>query len=72
MLGVLEIVAFDSPADEIYGILRTQLERAGTPIGGNDMLIGAQTMSLGHTLITDNEGEFRRIAGLRCENWLRA
>jgi tRNA(fMet)-specific endonuclease VapC len=39
--------------------------------GGNDLLIAAQTLSLGYTMVTDNEREFGRIPGLLCENWLR-
>jgi tRNA(fMet)-specific endonuclease VapC len=54
-----------------YGSIRTQLELAGTPIGGNDLLIAAQAMALDFTLVTDNEKEFSRIDGLRVENWLR-
>src|SRR5215469_1534664 len=38
---------------------------------GNDLLIAAQTVALGYTIVTDNEAEFARIAGLRRENWLR-
>jgi tRNA(fMet)-specific endonuclease VapC len=34
-----------------------------------DMLIAAHALSLGSTLVTNNEGEFRRVPGLRCENW---
>jgi predicted nucleic acid-binding protein len=40
-------------------------EMAGTPIGGNDLLIAAQAMALDHTLVTDNDKEFTRIDGLR-------
>jgi tRNA(fMet)-specific endonuclease VapC len=54
-----------------YGSIRTQLELAGTPIGGNDLLIAAQAMALDCTLVTDNEKEFSRICGLRVQNWLR-
>jgi tRNA(fMet)-specific endonuclease VapC len=71
VLGAIDTLPFDSPADEIYGSIRTQLELAGTPIGGNDLLIGAQAMALDHTLVTDNDNEFARIDGLRVENWLR-
>jgi len=52
--------------------LWAKLERAGRPIGGNDLLIAAQAVTLGHTIVTDNEGEFARIDDLPCENWLRA
>jgi tRNA(fMet)-specific endonuclease VapC len=71
ILGALEIIPFDQPADTVYGNLRVQLEAAGTPIGGNDLLIAAQALALGHIVVTDNEREFGRVAGLTCENWLR-
>ena len=71
VLGAIDTLPFESPADEIYGSIRTQLELAGTPIGGNDLLIAAQSLALDHTLVTDNDDEFSRIAGLRVENWLR-
>jgi len=70
VLGAIDTLPFDSPVDEIDGSIRTQLELAGTPIGGNDLLIGAQAMALDHTLVTDNDKEFARIDGLRVENWL--
>jgi tRNA(fMet)-specific endonuclease VapC len=71
VLGVIDTLPFDSPADEIYGPIRTQLELVGTPIGGNDLLIAAQALALDHTLVTDNDQEFARVDGLRVENWLR-
>ena len=70
VLGAIDTLPFDSPADEIYGSIRTQLELAGTSIGGNDLLIAAHAMALDHTLVTDNDKEFARIDGLRVENWL--
>ncbi len=72
VLGTLEVLPFETPADETYGLLRARLEQAGQPIGGNDLLIAAQTMTLGYTLVTDNEREFARINDLSFENWLRA
>ena len=51
--------------------LTAQLEQAGQPIGGNDLLIAAQALALGLTMVTDNEREFGRIGELACENWLR-
>jgi tRNA(fMet)-specific endonuclease VapC len=59
------------PADTTYGRLRAQLEQAGTPIGAHDLLIAAQTLALGYTIVTDNEREFSRIDDLPCKNWLR-
>lgn len=70
VLGALDIAAFEAPADAIYGTLRNRLERAGQPIGGNDLLIAAQAVALGHTLVTDNEREFARITDLPRANWL--
>jgi tRNA(fMet)-specific endonuclease VapC len=67
----LEILPFDAPADLHYGRIRAELQRAGKPIGGNDLLIAAHALALEHTLVTDNTREFSRIAGLSCENWLR-
>lgn len=71
VLGPLDVIAFDAPADRIYGELRTNLERSGLPIGSNDMLIAAHALTLGCTLVTANEREFSRVPGLRVENWLR-
>lgn len=71
VLGAIDTLPLDSPADEIYGSIRTQLELVGTSIGGNDLLIAAHAMALDHTLVTDNDKEFARIDGLRVENWLR-
>lgn len=71
VLGAMDVLAFEEPADAIYAELRARLERAGTPIGGNDLLIAAQAVALGHTIVTDNEKEFARIPDLPRENWLR-
>lgn len=61
----------ETPSDIAYGKLRTSLERSGTPIGANDLLIAAQGLTLGYTVVTDNDKEFIRVQNLRCENWLR-
>ena len=71
VLGVLDILPFETPAEITYGDLGAQLEAAGKTIGGNDMLIAAHAVSLGLTIVTDNEREFSRVDGLPLENWLR-
>ena len=71
VLGVLEIIALEVPADASYGAARVALEAAGTPIGANDLLIAAQALALDRIVVTDNEREFARVDGLRHENWLR-
>ena len=72
VLGALEVIPFEAPADTSYGLLRTRLEHAGTPIGANDLLVAAQALARGHVMVTDNEREFSRVEGLRLQNWLRS
>lgn len=71
VLGALEVLPFEAPADQTYGHIRSQLEASGRPIGGNDMLIAAHALSLGYGVVTDNEAEFKRVEGLVVHNWLR-
>ncbi len=71
VLGALEVLPLEAPADAVYGSLRNQLEQAGRLIGANDLLIAAQAIALGYTIVTDNEKEFSRVENLPCENWLR-
>jgi tRNA(fMet)-specific endonuclease VapC len=68
-LGPLEIAQFDQAAAWSYGSLRAQLEAKGTPIGSMDMLIAAHALSLGVRLVSNNIREFRRVPGIRLENW---
>ena len=62
---------FDLDAAATYGRLRSHLEASGTPIGPNDMLIAAQAVARGLVVVTDNDKEFRRVKGLKVENWRR-
>jgi tRNA(fMet)-specific endonuclease VapC len=71
VLSALEVLPLDAPADSIYGEVRTQLEQASQPIGGNDLLIAAHALALGCTVVTDNQREFERVKDLPVENWLR-
>ena len=71
LLKSLEVLPFAVPADETYASVRVQLEARSRPIGGNDLLIAAQALALRITLVTDNHGEFARVDGLQCENWVR-
>lgn len=61
---------FDNAASMSYSIIRADLELKGTPIGPLDTLIAAHAISLNCTLVTNNQREFNRIAGLRIENWV--
>ena len=70
VLGALDVLPLEAPTDVFYASTRAKLELSGTPIGGNDLLIAAQALALGCTVVTDNEREFRRVPGLLVENWL--
>jgi tRNA(fMet)-specific endonuclease VapC len=70
LLGEINILPFDVPADAEYGGIRAELEATGKPIGSNDLLIAAHAYATGATVVTANAGEFNRIRGLRVENWL--
>jgi tRNA(fMet)-specific endonuclease VapC len=60
---------FDDAAAEHYGLIRSQLEMAGTPIGPNDMMIAAIARANALILVTHNTNEFGRVVGLRIEDW---
>jgi tRNA(fMet)-specific endonuclease VapC len=66
----IEVLSFSANAAQHYGQIRAALERAGTPIGIHDLLIGAHARSEGLTLVTNNRREFDRIPGLLVENWV--
>jgi tRNA(fMet)-specific endonuclease VapC len=70
ILNELDVVALDKPADEEYARLRLDLESKGTPIGPNDLLIAAHARSIDATLVTANIREFKRVHGLKVENWM--
>ncbi len=54
-----------------YGKIRMELEKKGTPIGAMDLLIAAQAINKGLVLVTNNESEFRRVKGIKLENWTK-
>lgn len=70
-MAAIKLFNFESAAVQRYANLRHYLEGQGTPIGPNDMLIAAHALALNCTLVTDNEDEFRRVPGLRVENWAK-
>ena len=67
----LNVVPYDDAVAPVYGQLRADLERAGTPVGPLDTMIAAHALSLGLTVVTDNEREFRRVSGLNVQNWAK-
>ncbi len=70
LLQSLDVVPLETGIDDHYAEIRVALERPGTPIGPNDLLIAAHARALNLTLVTGNTDEFSRVPGLRVENWL--
>jgi tRNA(fMet)-specific endonuclease VapC len=66
----LTVLDFDSRAAAHAGEIRSDLERRGLSIGGYDVMIAAHARSQGLVIVTGNLGEFRRVDGLRSEDWL--
>ncbi|HEY4000275.1 MAG TPA: type II toxin-antitoxin system VapC family toxin [Candidatus Xenobia bacterium] len=60
---------FDDHAAEQYGVLRSGLRRAGTPVGANDMLIASIALANDRRLVTRNRTELSVIPGLQLEVW---
>ncbi len=69
MSGQVTIVGFEEEDAVIAGDVRAELERAGTPIGPYDLLIAAQALRSGSTLVTANVAEFRHVPDLAWEDW---
>lgn len=71
-LAPLTILPFDAAAVWIYGDLRADLERRGTPIGSLDTMIAAHALSQQALLVTNNSREFAKVPGLQLDNWVVA
>jgi tRNA(fMet)-specific endonuclease VapC len=70
LLEAIQVLPLPLDAASRYGEIRADLQRRGTPIGANDTWIAAHALAANLTLVTNNEREFKRVAGLRVENWL--
>lgn len=62
-------LSFDDKASEKYGEIRSDLEKAGTPIGPNDLFIASIALAHSVILATHNTREFKRVKGLKIEDW---
>lgn len=67
----LSVMPYDDMVAPVYGRVRAELEREGTPIGPLDTMIAAHALALGLTVVTDNEREFSRVTDLKVQNWKR-
>ncbi|MBL7973322.1 MAG: type II toxin-antitoxin system VapC family toxin [Candidatus Kapabacteria bacterium] len=63
-------LSFDDDCAFMYGLIREELERKGTPIGPNDLLIASIALVNNCILITNNSREFSRVQGLTIQNWI--
>jgi tRNA(fMet)-specific endonuclease VapC len=70
ILTALPVLPLEEETARHYAKIRTELERMGQPIGGNDLLIAAHALSMNLTVVTANVREFSRVPGLIIENWL--
>lgn len=68
----LAILDLDREDARVAGEIRAELARQGTPIGPYDVLIAGQARARALTLVTNNTGEFSRVAGLNLEDWTAA
>ena len=67
--GDLDVLDFDDEDAQAAGRIRADLEKDGTPIGAYDLLIAAQALRRGLTVVTANTGEFSRVTGLDWQDW---
>ena len=65
-----KVLSYDYSAAKVYGDIRAALEKKGTPIGREDLLIAAHAISEGVPIVTNNEKEFLRVPQLKVENWV--
>jgi tRNA(fMet)-specific endonuclease VapC len=69
-INEVEIMPFDEACADRFGRLASELTKRGTQIGEFDVLIAAHALTLGLTLVTNNEKHFSRVHGLKTENWV--
>jgi tRNA(fMet)-specific endonuclease VapC len=69
LMSVAPPVPLPEQAGEYFGAIRAELERRGEMIGLHDLWIASHALAMGLTLVTNNEREFRRVKGLKVENW---
>jgi tRNA(fMet)-specific endonuclease VapC len=70
LTALIPILPLPVDAGPVYGSIRAKLSANGQIIGSNDLWIAAHAIAQDLTLVTNNEREFRRVSGLRIENWI--
>ena len=69
-LEVVTLLDWPCEASPLYGKIRAQLQKLGTPIGAMDLLIASHALFIDTVLVTNNTREFERVPDLKIENWL--
>jgi tRNA(fMet)-specific endonuclease VapC len=69
-VSTFEIIPFDEKSSKIYPKIRASLEKSGNPIGPMDLLIASISLANNFNLVTNNLKEFKRVKGLKVENWV--
>jgi len=67
----LEIIPVGIESVEIFGMLKSKLEKTGSRLDDFDLIIAACALAHNLTLVTNNEKHFQRIEGLKLTNWAR-
>jgi tRNA(fMet)-specific endonuclease VapC len=70
LVSIIQVLPLYPEIAHTYGDLRAALARKGEIIGSNDLWIAAHAKTMGLTLVTNNEREFRRVTGLKIQNWI--
>lgn len=66
---LIPVLPLPENAAHTYGVIRRQLETRGEVIGNNDLWIAAHAKAADLILVTNNEREFKRVQGLKVQNW---
>jgi len=69
LMRLLPCLTIPEAAAEVYGAIRAELQSKGQVISNNDLWIAAHALASGLTLVTNNEKEFKRVRGLKMQNW---
>ncbi len=71
LTNAIQVMPLDDAVAQQYGKIRAKLEQTGQMIGNNDLWIAAHAKAEGWILVTNNEREFKRVSGLKIENWAK-
>ncbi|MEY2336477.1 PIN domain-containing protein [Acidithiobacillus ferrianus] len=71
VIAAIDVLPYDTPADQAYAEIRQYLAACGQPIGPNDLLIASHAQAVKAILVSANVGEFSRVPGLIVHNWLQ-